>query len=96
MESNSVSIELAIDTLPKILDTKDELFDKTDINENFLPRNIDVLSYIYFLKSKSIYHKKFSEHYATAIHKIMYIWQRADIPTVTYAAIKKKTYRCNG
>lgn len=90
MESNSISIELEIDTLPKILNKKDELFDKTDINEHFLPRNIDVLSYIYFLKIESIYHKKFSEHYTTATHKIMYIWQRADIPTVTHAAIKKK------
>lgn len=39
-------------SLLRILKDKGELFDISQINENVLPRNMDVLSYLYFLKAE--------------------------------------------
>lgn len=92
-----------------ILKKKGDFFDKNNISENVLPRNIDVLSYLYFLKAQSEYHIKLDQHYSTICKKIIHIWDKTGLSTVTYryvkiklielvnkyAAVKRKTHKEN-
>lgn len=64
--------DLDSDNLKSIFSKEGDLFDKSDLNENVLPRNIDVLSYVKFLKSKcTTYHVKTDKHYAQKVNEYL-------------------------
>lgn len=78
-------------SLKQILLRDAELFPKRNLDQNYLPRNVDVLSYLYFLKSESqLYHKRIDSFYTPAIYKIFEIWKKTDIPTISYSGARKK------
>lgn len=49
-----------------------------------------MLSYVKFLKSESAYHSKTDKCYTTVVKKLISIWEKTDIPTITYCGIRKK------
>lgn len=67
-----------------ILNDNSELFDKKDFDLNYLPRNVDVLSYIYYLKENAPYHKKFEKLYQTVANKIFIVWDKTQIPVLAH------------
>lgn len=66
-----------------ILNEKLDLFDKNDINDHYLPRNVDILSYIFYLKSNASYHTKLEDLYTTVANRVLSIWQKTLIPVIS-------------
>lgn len=79
---------LDIVVLKSILKKKDELFEQKNLNESYFPRNVDVLSYLYYLKGDKS--KRIDLNYTSIVYKIMEIWDRSGIPIITYSGIRKK------
>lgn len=66
-----------------------ELFVPKDLNVNLLPKNVDVLAYLYYLReSKSRVAMK--SFLPTATKKILSIWTSCNFPTVAYTKAYKK------
>lgn len=76
---------LAIDIAraASVLSEKLDLFDKNDIDDHYLPRNVDILSYIFYLKSNASYHIKFQDLYTTVANRVVGIWQKTLIPVIS-------------
>lgn len=72
--------KLVVQAAALILQENSELFDKQVLDLNYLPRNVDVLGYIYYLKDNGPYHTKFEELYQTVANEVVNIWKRTDIP----------------
>jgi hypothetical protein len=61
------------------------------IDDNHLPRNSDVLGYLYYLKDREPYHTKFLDLYITVAEKLIDIWKKTQIMSIlTKKNLKKK------
>lgn len=82
---------LDLTDLKSILQKKEELFKKTVMSESHLPRNIDVLSYLFYLKSQSTeYRKPIESFYSQVVLKITNIWMKSGIKIISYSAARTK------
>lgn len=74
-----------------ILTKGSQLFSLKEIDGDCLPRNVDILSYIYFLKNcDGVYHKKLESFYAQVIKKVVQIWEKTGIPIISETPVRKK------
>lgn len=87
-QNQQLSHLLDIVDLKSILKKKDELFEQKKLNESYFPQNVDVLSYMYYLKS--VNSNRIDLNYTSVVYKIMEIWNQSGIPIITYSAIRKK------
>lgn len=79
---------LVIEPAASILNEKSkELFNKLDLDLNYLPRNIDVLSYIYYIKDSKPYRTKIESLYQTVANEVIKIWKQTQIPIVSHGNI---------
>lgn len=62
------------------LNEKTELFEKKDVDVKYLPRNLDILAYIYYLKDTAVYRTKFESLYQIVVQKVVIIWKKTQIP----------------
>lgn len=79
-----------VTTASGILNEGIELFEKKDLDLNYLPLNTDILSYIYYLKDNSKYHTAFKKLHQPVADKIIGIWSKTEIPILGDKYIKKK------
>jgi hypothetical protein len=84
------TVQLNIDVLKKVLDENNEIFDNREIDERFLPQNVDVLGYIYMIRKEKGYHASFNDCYSIAAKKVIEMWEKTKIPIVQYKAVKSK------
>lgn len=89
--SSSTSINLKVQSVATILNEEKELFDVKDIDDNYLPRNSDVLGYLYYLKDREPYHTKFLDLYMKVALRLIDIWKKTQImPILNKKNLKKR------
>lgn len=81
---------LNVKTAVSILSENSELFDIKDIDVNYIPRNGDILAYIYYVKNGTPYHTKFKDLHITVAKRVIEIWKKTQIPTITEKCVKKR------
>jgi hypothetical protein len=90
MAEAETCLNLRIESVSSILSSGNELFNLKDIDVNYLPRNSDILAYIYYLKAKAPYHTKFVDLYISVANKTIDIWKKTEIATVTERHVKTR------
>jgi hypothetical protein len=72
------------------MDAAPKLFEKKDLDENYLPLNVDIVAYAYYLKDNAHYHSKFKSLYTLMTTKIVNIWEKTKIPICGNKHVKSK------
>lgn len=67
-----------------------ELFDKKEIDENYLPRNGEVIAYYHYSRDLASYHSKKSLTISAVADKVIEIWKKTDMHIITKKHVRKK------